>query len=817
MKQFAQVKYAVAFAMLLATLSAFGDIRHTITFSPDAFTVGERALGDSLYTTLTWQEAVHGYAGEGAPDIPASYYRFIVPKYATGLSVEITGQGSATHLALPHTIFPVQHPVTTNATPEEIMPTLPDFAKYADTGIRAWINDDGYADGDNHIVTVGLIPVEYIHAHSEVVCYSDISLRITYTLGNAATSGLHPITPAYRREASDMWKKDVINTADIAQFTGLRTSTAPETTPVYLIVTSEYLKGSFTELANWKRQKGCDVYVKTIEEIKADPAYAQGDTITGVNDDAGKLRAFLTHFYIDHGQSYVLLGGDYTQVPIRYARYGDDVGSFPTDWYFAELNADWDANKNGIFCEVDGYIFGESAGILTGAELILGRLICFEPIHVRNYIGKLITYESKPGQGHPEYLTNALHFIYEDFPDYSTEINKVLKFDYDVIHGVCSTDSTFLYPTGTQLMDSITSIDYGYLVLNGHGDPHAISTGLFKKYGGDRAAGILAKQSYNTWGWIHDDEVESFANGLDRLENFNTPSILNSMACDVAPFDRMDTLGTGYDKYVRNYPCEFNMASSYTCAGDWGGVAFIGNTIVGYKYASSDLQLQFTRELIYSSCLGIALSQTRQNTTGNSVVLYAALTYHLVGDPEFRMWLARPKTFNPVISVETDEIRLNAGDFQGCRMAIWDGKTNVDNYVTGQQSQISTKGHDNKSILISKDGYLPYRLYNGTNFNLTYSFPKFSVNRAYLGLAKETPFRVKDGGKLNLDASENVQIGEGLIVGNNGDVTITCDGNVAVNGGTILRGGKLTIKAKSVTINKSFTVSEGASATILNL
>lgn len=35
--------------------------------------------------------------------------------------------------------------------------------------------------------------------------------------------------------------------------------------------------------------------------------------------------------------------------------------------------------------------------------------------------------------------------------------------------------------------------------------------------------------------------------------------------------------------------------------------------------------------------------------------------------------------------------------------------------------------------------------------------------------------------------------------------------------GTILRGGKLTIKAKNVTINKSFTVSEGASATIINL
>lgn len=817
MTRFFQVRYIVTLLTLAASLTALGDIRHTVTFSPDAFTVGERAMGDSLYSTLTWQDAMHGHAGEGAPDIPASYYRFIVPKYATDIKVEITGQGGATHLTLPHTLFPVQRPMTTNTDPEEIVPTLPDFVQYADNGIRAWVNDDGYADGDNHIVTIGLIPVEYSHADSEVVCYSDISLKITYTIGNAATSGLHPITPACRREASDLWKEDVINTSDIAQFGGLRTSIAPETTPVYLIVTSEYLKDSFTPLANWKRQKGCDVYVRTIEEIKADPAYALGDTITGVNDDAGKLRAFLTRFYIDHGQSYVLLGGDYTQVPIRYANYVPYVGPFPTDWYFAELNADWDPDKNDILCEFDRNHINEASSVLPGAELNVGRLICFKPEHVANYINKLITYEVNPGHGDTEYLTKALHFIHNHFFDLSPKFKDLLPFDLEVIKGVNGYDTIQACPTGTQLMDKIVSTNPGYMILNGHGDPSGISTSSLYNSNGHQAFGIVTNQSY-TWGWIHDEETSTPANGLDRMENYSSPSIINSMACDVAPFDRMDTVGMNYTqkKPYYPYPCEFNFASSFTCGGAWGGVAFLGNTRSGYNGQSDSVQLYLNRQLTNNACIGDAMTQARQHTTGSPYDVYAALTYHLVGDPKFRMWMAKPKTFKPTISKEKDEISLNTADFQSGNIAVWDGLTNVNNYSIGQLSQISTKGHENKSILISKERYLPYRLYNGTNFNLNYAFPKFSVNRAYLGLAKDKPFRVGDGGSLNLNVAEVVQIGEGLIVGNNGEVTITCESNVTVDGGTILRGGKLTIKAKNVTINKSFTVSEGASATIIN-
>ncbi len=59
--------------------------------------------------------------------------------------------------------------------------------------------------------------------------------------------------------------------------------------------------------------------------------------------------------------------------------------------------------------------------------------------------------------------------------------------------------------------------------------------------------------------------------------------------------------------------------------------------------------------------------------------------------------------------------------------------------------------------------------------------------------------------------------GSGLEIGSGGEVTIFCDGEVTINGGTILKGGKLTIRAKNTTINRSFTVEQGASVIIEKL
>ena len=59
--------------------------------------------------------------------------------------------------------------------------------------------------------------------------------------------------------------------------------------------------------------------------------------------------------------------------------------------------------------------------------------------------------------------------------------------------------------------------------------------------------------------------------------------------------------------------------------------------------------------------------------------------------------------------------------------------------------------------------------------------------------------------------------GSGLEIGSRGEVIIFCDGGVTINGGTILKGGKLTIRAKNTTINRSFTVEQGASVIIEKL
>lgn len=144
----------------------------------------------------------------------------------------------------------------------------------------------------------------------------------------------------------------------------------------YVVITKRDLIPAFNELLTWKNQKGLKAGAVAIEDILADPAFKNGDLISGINDDAGKLRAYLRASRDKGIGKYVLLGGMGDVVPFRYGYYyyNEDLAEerdVPSDFYFANLQGSWKADANGHY--------GSNSNIRTQNSnyiLYVGRLLC---------------------------------------------------------------------------------------------------------------------------------------------------------------------------------------------------------------------------------------------------------------------------------------------------------------------------------------------------------------------------------------------------------------------------------------------------------
>jgi len=142
-----------------------------------------------------------------------------------------------------------------------------------------------------------------------------------------------------------------------------------------------------------------------------------GDLVSGIYDEAGKIREFLKDMYTNYCLEYVLLGGDNTVLPIRYG-FGDindqdpqrDNFSeyIPTDLYYAEYNGDWNVDADTLF--------GEPFNLLDTlddddpeyeSEVYVGRILCRSSEEVSNWTTKLKKYEINPGNGNGSYLTKS--------------------------------------------------------------------------------------------------------------------------------------------------------------------------------------------------------------------------------------------------------------------------------------------------------------------------------------------------------------------------------------------------------------------------
>jgi hypothetical protein len=297
----------------------------------------------------------------------------------------------------------------------------------------------------------------------------------------------------------------------------------PETTE-YVVITSDAMASVFQELATLKTKEGHPATVTTVEWILAN--------YDGV-DLAARIRAYLRDLYLYQGLLYALLAGDADQVPARLAtaRFLEPDGvEVISDFYFACIDGDWNADADDEFGEAEG----DEADRYY--DIAVSRAPCGSVEEAQTFIAKWKSYTGyDPGNFRTDYQRKFLALGEVLFPDDwepGDPPGQIVLDGADICEEAMTHIPPFftrkrLYqyfddpsrpPAEPELRDSvIANINrgYGWVDHVGHGFRTNMSVGDGKLFNGDaddfsntNAYGILYAANCTSGAFLYDCIVE---------------------------------------------------------------------------------------------------------------------------------------------------------------------------------------------------------------------------------------------------------------------------------------------------------------------
>lgn len=317
-------------------------------------------------------------------------------------------------------------------------------------------------------------------------------------------------------------RADVLTTTTLTDRLDMERSSS-SVSPEYVIVTNRALASSFEPLRQYRTGLGALTAVVLIEDILSQ--------YTG-RDNAERLRNYLKSFY-DAGGRYVLLGGDGTIVPLRYA-YPYTTDTTPDlhdqlicDLYFADMTGDWDVDNDNIW----GERYEDLSDVTP--ELSVGRLPVDSPEQVAAFVAKLIRYETNPGDGDMSYLNRTLFYSADQMRDFSGggQHGKIAAafpggFQIDTTIGVEAASGGDLSPTNTGPLELPSATRAGYGIVN------VIAHGRFDGF-------VLKSSGYNSFPkqYLLTGGYSDVQCAFDSVGRESSPSFYYSLACDNGGFD----------------------------------------------------------------------------------------------------------------------------------------------------------------------------------------------------------------------------------------------------------------------------------------
>ncbi|MBN1359707.1 MAG: hypothetical protein JW993_03895 [Sedimentisphaerales bacterium] len=154
----------------------------------------------------------------------------------------------------------------------------------------------------------------------------------------------------------------------------------------YLLITNRELAPAFQPLVDRRTAQGYPGRLLTVEDIYA---YYPGV------DEPEQIRNCISDYHLNHGVSYVALGGDESVIPVRYCFPRSVDEEVPADLYYSDTDGgDWDANGNGLYGQVD-----DVTEIELTPDVHLGRIPIGTAEEVAGYFNKVVIYETTSSEG----------------------------------------------------------------------------------------------------------------------------------------------------------------------------------------------------------------------------------------------------------------------------------------------------------------------------------------------------------------------------------------------------------------------------------
>jgi len=299
----------------------------------------------------------------GAPDLPATTISFLIPQDKKVKGVNFI---NVERIKVPGTynIIPKQPPRLTDGSP------LPPFVEPEPWYYKSYlpypplqyeIVNEGFRS-EYRIVTLRIYPLIYIPFAESL--WLSTHIQMSLELEQDVNWGV-PVkrrSEISHRTIENLIKALVVNPEDVDGYGSIRIEEEnPDLNKLeitdapslqggcadYVIITSDVLKESFQELADWKTSKGIITIVKS--ESWIDEHYIGCDR-------QERIRNFIKDAHSNWGTDYFLLGGDTDILPIRSILY--------TDLYYSDLEGTWNENNNSIFGESPIYVDIVSLGFV---------------------------------------------------------------------------------------------------------------------------------------------------------------------------------------------------------------------------------------------------------------------------------------------------------------------------------------------------------------------------------------------------------------------------------------------------------------------